>query len=70
VGPFGVVLDSPRLNQAPGMAHGGKPVLVQTFIPETAVETFNVKALRTLHRHRTKRREQVTACRMGALPSD
>ena len=50
VGPLGVVLDSPRFNQVPGMSHGDKPVFVQAFVPEAPIETLDVSVLHGLTR--------------------
>lgn len=48
VRPLGVVLDTPFLNQTPGMAHGNEPVLVQTSIAESTVEALDVSVFHWL----------------------
>ncbi len=50
IGPLGVVLDSPQFNQASGMTHGYKPVLVQAFIREAPAETLNIAVFQWLAR--------------------
>lgn len=42
---FATVFLTPVLNQLPGMAYRDEPMLVQAFIPELAVEAFNVSVL-------------------------
>ena len=42
---FGVVLDPPLLNDTLRLGHGDEPVLVQTFVPELAVEALDVRIL-------------------------
>ena len=43
--PLGVVLDPPRFNDLSGMRHRQEPVFIQAFVPELAVEAFNVRVL-------------------------
>jgi len=38
VRPLGVVLDTPFLNQLPGVAHRNEPVLIQEFVAEPAID--------------------------------
>ena len=45
---FGIVIDPPVFNDLLRFADAGKPMLVQAFLPEAAVEAFNVGVLRWL----------------------
>lgn len=45
LGPLLVVLPAPSLDDHTGMCQAGEPVLVQTFLPEAAVERFDVGVL-------------------------
>lgn len=50
MGPLGVVLDSPVLDDPPGLGHGDEPVLVQALVAEFAVEALDVGVLDRLAR--------------------
>ena len=46
--PLGIVVKRPRLDHLPGMSVAGEQVLVQAFIPQSAVEALDKPVLHRL----------------------